>query len=167
MRRTGWFVAVCAGVLAVAVGCGGDAGPGGGDDAAPPADAGLTPAGTLAAYYYYKDRGNNGKLRELVRSESLSEVSKEDGLGAPAGERRLRGMVIDHESARGNVVTLYHRTWATEEAKEKGGRPVIAILVREEDMWKMDLFATLRETFAITKGRTRAGFYDGSKNWWR
>jgi len=145
-------------------GCG-DRGPE--EDVPPPADIGVTPRATLEAYYYYKDRGDADKVREITsaRTQDLVDQVVEKPLSRKA--RLMRGIIVDHESVIGDNAKIYHRTWTTQGAKERGGRPAVGVLVKEGGTWKMDLMSTLRETMTITKGRTAAGYYDGSKNWWK
>ena len=137
------------------------------DNTPPPKGAGETPVATVKMYYYCKDRGLFIEMRKWVREGSLSEVPSQNGKGAPISQRKFRDLIVDHQSVRESVAKVYFRTWVDEQEKTKGGRPRIAVFVKEGGVWKIDMLASVKETMIITKGQTRGGFYDGSKNWWR
>lgn len=131
-----------------------------------PADAGKTTEGTLRAYYYYGDRGQQSKLASLI-TNNITDAPLQDGPGRGAQTQAARGVIVDHEEVNGDEAILYFRTWFSVTAARRGGRPTVARLVNEGGVWKLDVRETLRLTMANTKGKTQFGFYDGSKDWWK
>jgi len=122
---------------------------------------------TLRAYYYYKDRGQFTKLREIVTKESLTMVPAKDGPGMSERAQKARGIVIDHADVGENQATLYFRSWFSRAAALNGGRPYVGRLIKEDGAWKVDIPTTLQLTLALEKGKTNLGFYDGTKEWWK
>jgi hypothetical protein len=43
----------------------------------------------------------------------------------------------------------------------------VARLVKEDGVWKMDVFDSVARTLRITKGKDGLGCYDGTKEWWK
>jgi len=131
-----------------------------------PADAGKTPEGTLQAYYYYGDRGQQSKLENLIVN-NITDQPMEDGPGRGVQTQAVRGVVVDHEERNGYEAILYYRTWFSISAAQRGGRPAVAKVVDEGGVWKLDLKETLKRTLENSKGKTQFGYYDGSKDWWK
>ena len=153
--------------LAVMAGCGPKDNGGAPEQDAPPPNAGATPLGTLEAYYYYRDRGNDEQLVALAVDGIVPEPISGAAQRIPSRQRKLRGLVVDHEWVQENAATLYYRTWNSKVSKEKRGRPCIAKFAKRNGQWRINLPATLRETMIVTKGKTPGGFYDGTKRWWK
>lgn len=131
-----------------------------------PTDAGKTPTGTLEAYYYYGDRGQQSKLADLI-TNNLTDEPLKDGPGRGAQTQAARGLIVDHEEINGDEAILYFRTWFSVTAARRGGRPSVARLVKEGGTWKLDVKETLRLTLQNSKGKSQGGFYDGSEEWWK
>jgi|GEM_PF-4695654 len=144
-------------ILTLAVGCGG-----GGLD-----DAGDTPEGTLSMYYHLKDRGQFVKLRDYVTANSLKQVPTEDGEAGSVRMQEARGFVVDHKEETSDEAILYCRVWFSSATKQKGGRPSVARLAKEDGAWKFDIDQSVKLSLGISKGKTSFGFYDGTEEWWK
>ncbi|MHC5057722.1 MAG: hypothetical protein ACYTKD_23880 [Planctomycetota bacterium] len=114
-----------------------------------------------------KNRGRKSKLREIVAASCIDMFQAEDGEGMSERARNLRGIVVDHSEATDREATLYCRTWFSLGTRQQGGRPAVFRCVMEEGVWKMDVKASMQLTMAIKKGKSRLGFYDGTKDWWK
>ena len=151
-------------VLSLAVGCGGD---GPANDPGPPPDAGVTPLGTLKAFYYYRDRGQFEELVEIAAMGAVPNGYSDDSNILPRKQRECREIVVDHEWEREDASNIYYRTWHSAQGQEKGGRPSKAFFVKRGEEWKMDMQKSFMENMTQTKGKTPAGFWNGTKRWWK
>ncbi len=153
---------LCGWMLLVLCGCGE-----GTPDIPPPEGVGETPQATLAGFYYYRDRGDTEGLNTIVRGMNGAFLTAVLDQKLPAHLWKQRGLVIDHERIKETRATIFYRTWESDKVKARDGRPCIAELIKEGNRWYVDVPASTRQTFVITEGKTAAGFYDGSKRWWK
>lgn len=131
------------------------------------AESGTSTEATLRAYFYYKDRGDFKSLANIVTESSGAKLPKVNGEGMSKRAQAMREIVLDHSDEGANSATLYYRSWFSLAAKNNGGRPYVAKLIKEDGKWRFDVEASVRLTMAISKGRTQFGFYDGTKEWWK
>ena len=107
------------------------------------------------------------KLGALVTQSSLSMLPEDDTQGMCSRAQKLRGMIVDHAEEKTGETILYYRSWFSLATKARGGRPYVGKLLKEGDSWKFDVKTSVQLTMAVTKGRDKFGFYDGTKEWWK
>jgi len=154
--------------LAVSLGCGkGGDGPPGVDTTPAPPGAGETPLGTLKAFYHYRDRRNLEGMQTVAVDGIVPRPYQSQRPRLSRKQIEMREIVVDHDWVRDATATLYYRTWNSEQSKKKGGWVRIAKFVKRDGQWRISLNDSLRETMTQTKGKSPAGFWDGTKRWWK
>ena len=168
MKRRG-VLAAMAGLCVAALlwGCGGGDGGGAAADEQPPWQAGADPVDTLRVYYFYRDRGSEEALLDVVTAESAGSIRDLADRRIPRASQLKRDMIVDHKWERERETRIYYRTWNSDQSKEKGGWPRVAMMYKQNDEWRIGLIGSLKATLVNTKGKTSAGFYDGTKRWWK